>query len=376
DRIDTLITMPRGNGLGLALHPDFPVVPQVFAVFDTSVYYGGGSWCEVIRFDYDALADTLGNDTVILSYQHYGEHAGGRLLFDTTGALLLTTADYWPENDTLGHRMGKVLRILADGSVPPDNPTSDHTWSRGHRNPQGMAMLPNGSVVISEHGQAGNNEINLVQADLNYGWPVFDGHDCTFLYPDSCTSSTFISHPPLTAYPEPPSGTEFYTSASIPEFTNKLITCILWYTGIKVFTMNASLDSVVAEVHHAGGAWADLVRNRDLAIHPDGSIFMITNDRFDPRIRRLYRDLPTGTQGPQHASVRLWPNPASEQVQLIAHAPIERIRVTDLRGSSQEIMIQFAGTRAQLDVGTLVPGTYVVQTFTSHSVGTGRLIVQ
>ncbi|MCB0794774.1 MAG: hypothetical protein KDB88_08560, partial [Flavobacteriales bacterium] len=42
DRIDTLITMPRGNGLGLALHPDFPVVPQVFAVFDTSVYYGGG----------------------------------------------------------------------------------------------------------------------------------------------------------------------------------------------------------------------------------------------------------------------------------------------------------------------------------------------
>ena len=94
DVIDTLIDRGYGNGLGMALHPDFPNTPIIMAVFDTATYYGGGNWCEVSRFDYDAVNDTVVAEEVLFGYYHAGEHGGGRVLFDTTGNVLITTADY------------------------------------------------------------------------------------------------------------------------------------------------------------------------------------------------------------------------------------------------------------------------------------------
>ena len=375
DVLDTLLQRPYGNGLGMALHPDFPNTPEVFAVFDTAVYYGGGQFCELFRFNYDAFTDQLINDTVLLTYPHSGEHAGGRLLFDTTGHLLLTTADFWHPDDALFYNRGKTLRVATDGSVPPDNPRPDYTWSWGHRNPQGLAMLPNGGIVNSEHGQA-TNEINLILPGRNHGWFAFDGDQCTNIFPDSCTSPTFQNTLPIAEFFQPPSGTEYYSSSEIPEFTDKLLTCILWFTGMVGFTFNSDLDSIIAQQYYNGGAFADMVRIRDLAIHPDGSIYLITNDRQDARIRRMYRNINTSVANRTNVSFSVWPNPAEDVVHVRADAPITAVLLHDALGRPVPIAAQLNGNTATLATEQVARGSYAVHLRFGETTSIARILLQ
>ena len=375
DVVDTIGVRPYGNGLGMAIHPFFPQVPQIFAVFDTAEYYAAGQLCEVIRFEYDVILDTLINDTVILNYPHAGEHAGGRLTFDDTEHLLLTTADYWLTEDTLGHKKGKVLRMNIDGSVPVDNPTADHTWTRGHRNPQGMTKLPNGNILISEHGQAGNNEINLIEPDKNYGWAVWDGNDCTFIYPDSCTSTTYITEPPLYTFDEPPAGTELYTHSLIPEFQNKLITSILWFTGINVFKFNTSFDQITGMERYDGGAFDDMVRIRDIAILPDGSFYLITNDRMDARIRHIKKTINTVIEDPVDLTIKIWPNPVSEEFYISLDQVIDKIELLDMQGRKTNLSIEQGQMIERINVSDIMPGLYIIRVYSKTGSHVERIVI-
>ncbi len=367
DVVDTVYDRGHGNGLGMALHPDFPNTPIIMAVFDTTSYYGGGQWCEVSRLTYDGVNDTIGAETVLFGYYHAGEHAGGRLLFDTTGNVLLTTADYYLNGpDTLGSTNGKTLRFATDGSVPADNPRADRTWTWGHRNPQGLAMLPNGAVVNTEHGQMPfSNEINLLQRDEDHGYPYYDGTAC-FLFPDTCASSTYTYALPLWTFGHPPSGAAFYTGTAIPELTGKLITCILWHRGLMLFTFNSALDSVTNEEYLLGGAFDDMVRNRDIAIRPDGSFYLITNDRQDARIRWVHPDIVSGwhpTPIEAHA-LTAWPNPCVDRVTLhVTDAgATAAVTVFDLRGRPVHASVQRVGERFLIDLGAMPGGLYVLLT--------------
>jgi aldose sugar dehydrogenase len=79
---------------------------------------------------------------------------------------------------TLNNHHGKIVRINKDGSLPPDNPFVNRAgalpeiWSYGHRNPQGAALAPDGTLWMHEHGPQGGDEINLPKPGLNYGWPI------------------------------------------------------------------------------------------------------------------------------------------------------------------------------------------------------------
>ena len=109
-------------------------------------------------------------------------HFGSRLVWDKTGALFVTLgerADLSEGAQDLGTHLGKVIRILPDGSAPKDNPfeSSDdkrpEIWSYGHRNVQGAALDPNtGRLWTTEHGAMGGDELNHPEAGKNYGWPV------------------------------------------------------------------------------------------------------------------------------------------------------------------------------------------------------------
>jgi glucose/arabinose dehydrogenase len=113
------------------------------------------------------------------------QHDGGRVKFGPDGKLYVTTGD--GEVDTraqdTGNLNGKVLRINADGSVPNDNPIPNSPiWSYGHRNVQGIAWHPDtGALYATEHGPSNlfpdccHDELNLITAGGNYGWPTVRG---------------------------------------------------------------------------------------------------------------------------------------------------------------------------------------------------------
>lgn len=111
-----------------------------------------------------------------------GRHYGSRLLFLDDGTLLMTIGDRGAEppraQDPQDHS-GSVVRLNADGSVPADNPfvdddeVLDEIYSHGHRNIQGIVQHPQtGAIWATEHGPRGGDELNLVRAGENYGWPT------------------------------------------------------------------------------------------------------------------------------------------------------------------------------------------------------------
>lgn len=79
---------------------------------------------------------------------------------------------------TLDNALGKTLRIFPDGSIPPDNPfvstpgARGDIWALGHRNVYGIAFAPDGRLWETEHGPQGGDEVNLITARSNYGWPL------------------------------------------------------------------------------------------------------------------------------------------------------------------------------------------------------------
>ena len=76
--------------------------------------------------------------------------------------------------------VGKILRLNLDGSIPADNPSLNgvrsHIYTYGHRNPQGLEFGPNGLLYSSEHGPGTDDELNLIVAGSNYGWPHVAGY--------------------------------------------------------------------------------------------------------------------------------------------------------------------------------------------------------
>lgn len=109
------------------------------------------------------------------------KHFGCALLFDNAGYLFATMGDRGQREfaQDLGTTLGKVLRFNDDGSIPADNPFIDVAnadpaiYSYGHRNPQGITIdRATDRIWVSEHGPQGGDEINLLKAGGNYGWPV------------------------------------------------------------------------------------------------------------------------------------------------------------------------------------------------------------
>ncbi|MFK8047499.1 MAG: PQQ-dependent sugar dehydrogenase [Halioglobus sp.] len=108
-------------------------------------------------------------------------HFGSAMVFDTEGHLYITVGDRRQRylSQDLGTSLGKVIRLRDDGSVPVDNPFLNRPdalpeiFSYGHRNPQGITIdRASGRIWVAEHGPRGGDEINLLQAGTNYGWPV------------------------------------------------------------------------------------------------------------------------------------------------------------------------------------------------------------
>jgi len=113
-------------------------------------------------------------------------HYGHRILFSPDGKYLFLSSGerqkFTPAQD-LGVNLGKTLRLNLDGTPAPGNPfaakggVSAQIWSYGHRNPLGLAWDLTGRLWELEHGPAGGDELNLIEAGKNYGWPLVSNGD-------------------------------------------------------------------------------------------------------------------------------------------------------------------------------------------------------
>ena len=148
------------------------------------------------------------------------QHSGGRLEIGPDRKLYATTGDAVSAHEAqdVAFLGGKVLRLDLDGSVPADNPFPESpVYSRGHRNPQGLAWEPDGDLFTSEHGPWRFDEINRVRAGGNYGWGAYSCDEKMPRIPESGrVRFPIVCFETWTAAP---SGMVFVTDAGSPWLT-------------------------------------------------------------------------------------------------------------------------------------------------------------
>lgn len=148
---------------------------------DLFVYSTASDGNRVQRYDVNGEPGSLSlgqPDTLLDRIPSASIHDGGRIAFGPDGMLYVTAGDA-SQRDNAQNReslAGKILRMTPDGEVPADNPfPGSLVYSYGHRNPQGLAWADDGTMFATEFGQNTWDELNIIEAGSNYGWPTVEG---------------------------------------------------------------------------------------------------------------------------------------------------------------------------------------------------------
>ena len=121
---------------------------------------------------------TLGEPELVLEgIEAAGNHNGGRIAFGPDGCLYVATGDAGQRDlaQLTTSLNGKILRITPEGEPAAGNPWGNAVWSIGHRNVEGLAWTPDGTMWASEFGENTWDELNRIEAGMNYGWPLVEG---------------------------------------------------------------------------------------------------------------------------------------------------------------------------------------------------------
>ncbi|MPY51098.1 PQQ-dependent sugar dehydrogenase [Streptomyces acidicola] len=162
----------EGGLLGIVASPDFADDRTVYASVS------GASENRIVALTIAADYDALALKRVLLEgIQTADRHHGGRMVIGPDGHLWIGTGDaFEPENAADDNSLnGKILRIATDGSVPRDNPKDSPVYSSGHRNVQGITFGPDDTAYASELGHRTWDEVNVLRAGADYGWPESEG---------------------------------------------------------------------------------------------------------------------------------------------------------------------------------------------------------
>ena len=282
--LDDVFTQSEAGLLGLALDPGFAQTRLVYLYYSARLASGGGV-NRVVR--YREAGSRLGERAILVDNIPAAPiHDGGRLRFGPDGLLYITTGDAASSglSQDLASMAGKILRVNRDGTTPRDNPFGSPIYSYGHRNPQGLDWHPTTTDLwASEHGNTGNDEVNVIDAAANYGWPSIEGSQAMA---GMRTPVTFYS--PAIA----PSGASFYRGQQFPRFTNNLFMATLRGTHLLRLVIDSASRRVASQERLIDGKFG---RIRDVISGSDGYLYFSTNNRdgrgspisTDDRILRL-----------------------------------------------------------------------------------------
>jgi glucose/arabinose dehydrogenase len=254
-RVSDVVPGGEGGLLGLAVLTD-DLTTWLYAYTTTA------SDNRVVRMPLSGAPGSyaLGTSEVVLSgIPKAGNHNGGRIKFGPDGMLYITAGDAGvPDRaqnvEELG---GKILRVTAQGAVPDDNPfPGTPVYSYGHRNPQGLDWDREGRLWAAEFGQNTWDELNVVDAGANYGWPVVEGigTDPSFRNPIYQWSTAEAS----------PSGLLFTRDTLF----------LAALRGEALWSITPDGDTVTATPHFVG----EFGRVRDVIEGANGSLWILTNN--------------------------------------------------------------------------------------------------
>ena len=219
-------------------------------------------------------------------------HFSHRIAFSPDGRYLFVSSGDRMQQDPaqdLANNLGTVVRLNLDGTPAAGNPFADRgaptnqIWSYGHRNLLGLAFSPSGRLYDLEHGPAGGDELNLVQAGANYGWPVrsygdnYNGDPIPDHTADDGFVKPAIQWTPVIA----PGDMIFYTGSMFADWAGDVLIANLRTTNITRVSLSADGTTGTEEARYEFPE-----RLRDIAQGPDGAIWVI-EDGDGGRLIRL-----------------------------------------------------------------------------------------
>jgi glucose/arabinose dehydrogenase len=279
-----------GGLLDVALHPRFAENRLLYLSYSKS-RPDKRSTTALVRARLDGMALTDVREVFVANtWSTSNTNYGGRIAFDRAGFLYLTVGERQePERaQKPDEHAGKVLRLRDDGSAPPDNPFAGRAgylpeiYSLGHRSPQGLALHPDtGDLWENEHGPLGGDEVNIIRAGRNYGWPLvtygmdYDGRKIADATSRPDLEAPFMYWVPSIAI----SGLAFYTGDRFPAWKGSAFVGSMFAgrsrgTGhLQRITFNEGRpiqrEPMLTELHQ---------RIRDVRQGPDGLLYLLTDE--------------------------------------------------------------------------------------------------
>jgi glucose/arabinose dehydrogenase len=259
--------------MGLALDPGFAQNGQIYLCYSMGSMLNPGNRLSRFTLRNNSVADEL---VLIDDLPGAMWHNGCRVEISPDGFLFASMGDATDADgaqDPASHA-GKIFRLNLDGTIPADNPFSNSpVWSIGHRNPQGLAFRPgDGALWSTEHGPDTQDELNRIEKGANYGWPRCKGIDpCGSLANYQPALAEFTRDGTIAI-----SDLVFYTGAAFPEWEGDILFVAL-KTG-RLYRIGLEGDQVVDQQILIDDQYGRL---RDIALAPDGSLYLATDNGED-----------------------------------------------------------------------------------------------
>lgn len=363
----------------------------------------------------------------------YNDHQSGRLVFGPDKKLYYTIGDqankvcstnlaqFLPTQQQIDAKNwanypGKMLRLNTDGTIPSDNPVingvQSHIYTYGHRNPQGLVFGTNGILYSDEQGPSSDDEINIMNAGKNYGWPFVAGYKDNLQYDnDGCLAgnetsftasnyqdpimSMFVSN----TYKDPacvdawmcrpniaPSSIAIYESNAIPSWKNSLL-----ITSLKkgrVYRLKLNADGTAVDQNDVTQYFYTQNRYRDIVASPDGKSFYIITDSSGKTSNASGMTTMNTVANPgailkftlnenlsvpameETTAFRTWPNPVSHTLYIELKDTAEKDFKAQLISSSGQIVKEFTDLKTginEIKINNFSAGVYILKVYSKRT---------
>ncbi|MEQ7800948.1 PQQ-dependent sugar dehydrogenase [Pedobacter sp. ASV1-7] len=260
--------------LSMVFHKGMKKEPYLFVYY--SFLKDEKVFTKIVRYTWEA--DSLIKPKTLLEIPAHTGHMGARLAIGPDNKLMLATGDLTDAKSAQNPNTlnGKILRINLDGSIPEDNPQKgSYVWAKGFRVPQGLAFGAKGLLYTSEHGDATDDEVNLITRNGNYGYPNVTGI-CDNPAEKVFSASNVVTDPLKAWTPTiAPSSIAYYGASAIPQWKNSLLVTTLKESDLRILKLNEAGDKVISESIYLDQQFGRL---RDVCVSPSGEVFVSTSN--------------------------------------------------------------------------------------------------